>query len=120
MLSLAEFLRNENLHGINTTCIFPNTIATRDDIIKLINTKYVFDDKIQKYYKMLYFSFRIKLLTPQDAAKTVVSAIINRSEYETIPKVYDVLIPIFNVMPFWMQRLFRHYIFDEENFLNKA
>lgn len=43
MLGLFEFLRRENLHGINTTCILPNVIATRDDIIKTVNTsKYIF------------------------------------------------------------------------------
>jgi short-subunit dehydrogenase len=39
MLGLMEFLRREKLDFIDVTCILPNIIATRDDIIKTVNAK---------------------------------------------------------------------------------
>ncbi|XP_070497985.1 protein dhs-3-like [Chironomus tepperi] len=39
MLGLKEFLRREKLHGIDTTCILPNIMTTRKDIIDLLDEK---------------------------------------------------------------------------------
>lgn len=37
MLGLKEFLRRKQLNGIDTTCILPNVIATRRDIIDIVD-----------------------------------------------------------------------------------
>lgn len=47
MLAIKEHLRRENYQNIHTTCIHPNVIATRDDIINVVNT--------QRYEKLLNF-----------------------------------------------------------------
>lgn len=39
MLALIEYLRLEKLNCIHATCILPDVIATRNDIIEIVNSK---------------------------------------------------------------------------------
>lgn len=39
MLGLIDYLRVNKLDDVHATCIFPNVIATRDDVIKAVNAK---------------------------------------------------------------------------------
>ncbi|KAL7022985.1 hypothetical protein ACKWTF_012447 [Chironomus riparius] len=101
MLGLKEFLRRQQLKGIDTTCILPNVISTRKDIIDIVNEK------------------RTLIFSADKCAETIIKAIINRQSFVTIPMYYGLIISVFNILPFSIQHFIRDFIMREDLFLKK-